>query len=253
MSALQYIYGYHPVIAATQSSSIIKIKKIFLVHSKYHELKVKFKTLNFEYELISLETMNNLLKTTKHQNIAAEVKPYQYFGFDELMKTTTDNTLLRFLILDRISDPHNFGAMLRIGAGNDFDAVIVLNRNQAQVNGVVAKAAAGALSVIPICQVNNLAKTITYLKDNAKFWVLAAAKTQQAINYNDQKLSYDTNIALIIGSEGEGISPLLLKKTDFVVQIPMSIKIESFNASVACGIIANYIYLQTIKIPITNK
>lgn len=103
---------------------------------------------------------NNLLGTTKHQNIAANVKDYQYFSFDELINIDSTSKFLRILILDRISDPHNFGSMLRIAAGNDFDGIIVLNRNQSEINGAVAKAAAGALSIIPVCQVNNLTSAI---------------------------------------------------------------------------------------------
>ncbi len=243
---LQYIYGYHPVIAAMSSSSLVKIKKVLLVETKYQEIKKELKKLNISYEIITLQAMNNLLGTTKHQNIAANVKEYQYFSFNELVTSNSISKFLRFLILDRISDPHNFGSMLRIAAGNNFDGVIVLSRNQSEINGVVAKAAAGALSIIPICQVNNLTLTINNLQEKYKFWILAATKTPKAVDYFTVDCS--SNLALIIGNEGEGISPKLLKHTDYIVQIPISPKIESFNAGVACGIIANYIYLETLKI-----
>ncbi|WP_338978486.1 23S rRNA (guanosine(2251)-2'-O)-methyltransferase RlmB [Spiroplasma endosymbiont of Panzeria rudis] len=244
--ALQYIYGYHPIIAALSTSSLIKIKKVFLVQDKYQELKKDLKSVNIPYEIISLQAMNNLLGTTKHQNIAANVKDYQYFSFDELINIDSTSKFLRILILDRISDPHNFGSMLRIAAGNDFDGVIVLNCNQSEINGAVAKAAAGALSIIPVCQVNNLTSAINNLQEKYKFWILAAAKTAKAIDYFT--IDCSSNLALIIGNEGEGISPKLLKHTDYIVQIPISPKIESFNASVACGIIANYIYVETLKL-----
>lgn len=244
--ALEYIYGYHPVIAAISAQSLIKIQKIFLVQDKYRALKPELSKSKIDYEVISLEAMNNLLKTTKHQNIAAYVKKYDYFTLDELLSFKKINKFARYLILDRISDPHNFGSMLRIAAGNDFDGVIVLNRNQSEINGVVAKATAGALSIIPICQVKNITSVITKLKNEHSFWILAAAKTNKAVDYFDVKC--DSNLGLIIGNEGEGISSKLLNHTDFVVQIPMSNKMESFNASVACGIIANYIYIQTLKV-----
>lgn len=244
--ALQYIYGYHPIIAALSTSSLIKIQKVFLVQDKYQKLKKDLKSVNIPYEIISLQAMNNLLGTTKHQNIAANVKDYQYFSFDELINIDSTSKFLRILILDRISDPHNFGSMLRIAAGNDFDGVIVLNRNQSEINGAVAKAAAGALSIIPVCQVNNLTSAINNLQEKYKFWILAAAKTAKAIDYFT--IDCISNLALIIGNEGEGISPKLLKHADYIVQIPISLKIESFNASVACGIIANYIYVETLKL-----
>lgn len=243
---LKYIYGYHPVVAAINPQSLIKIRKIFLVKNKYRELKPQLNKNKIDYEIIGLEAMNNLLKTTKHQNIAAYVKNYDYFTLQELLNLQPINKFARYLILDRISDPHNFGSMLRIGACNDFDGVIVLSRNQSEINGAVAKAAAGALSIIPICQVENLTTAITKLKNNHNFWILAAAKTNKAVNYLNVKC--DSNLGLIIGNEGEGISPKLLNHTDFVVQIPMSNKMESFNASVACGIIANHIYIQSLKL-----
>jgi len=248
--ALTYLYGYHPVLRAVLPDSFIKVKKVLLVANKYHALKTQLETNQIKYEIISLQEMNNLLKTTKHQNIAAQVENYQYYALDQILTKHDKNRFLRFLILDRISDPHNFGAMLRIAAGNDFDAVIVLNRNQAQINGVVGKAAAGALSVIRICEVSNLTTTINMLQTKYQFWILGAAQSLTAINYSF--LQCDSNLALIIGNEGEGISPKLLKHTDLQLQIPMSNKIESFNASVACGIIVNYIYCETLKLN-TNK
>lgn len=243
-----YIYGYHPVLMALEKDSLVKVKKVLLVNKKHTELTAKLKKLNLAFEYISLEKMNNLLKTTKHQNICVQVADYRYFELSEIFNKTPKNKFYRFLICDKITDPHNFGSILRIAAGNDFDCVIILNRNQVQVNSTVAKAAAGALSVVPICSVSNLNDTINFLQQK-KFWTLAADKNDQAVNYQD--LKYDHHLALIIGSEGEGVSNNILKKSDYVVAIPMSEKIESFNASVACGIIANNIYLKTIEH--TNK
>lgn len=237
-----YIYGYHPVLMSLADDSLVKVKKVFLVTKKHSELVPKLKKLNIPFEFISLEKMNNLLKTTKHQNICLQVADYRYFELAEILNKQPKNKFYRFLICDKITDPHNFGSMLRIAAGNDFDCVVILNRNQVQANSTVAKAAAGALSVIPICQVSNLSSTINFLQQK-HFWTLVADKNDQAKNYQD--LKYDHHLALIIGNEGEGVSNNILKKADYVVVIPMSDKVESFNASVACGIIANNIYLKT--------
>lgn len=236
-----YIYGYHPVLMSLEKDSLVKVKKVFLVNKKHQDLVAKLKKLNIPFEYISLEKMNNLLKTTKHQNICLQVADYRYFELSEILNRAPKHKFYRFLICDKITDPHNFGSMLRIAAGNDFDCVIILNRNQAQVNSTVAKTAAGALSVVPVCQVSNLNNIINFLQQK-QFWTLAADKNDQAVNYQD--LKYDHHLALIIGSEGEGVSNNILKKADYVVSIPMSNKIESFNASVACGIIANNIYLK---------
>lgn len=239
-----YIYGYHPVLMSLESDSLIKIKKVFIVENKHSNIIAKLKKMNISFEFISLEKMNNLVKTSKHQNICLEVAEYRYFSIDEILKRKKIKNFYRFLICDKITDPHNFGSMLRIAAGNDFDCVVILQHNQVQVGSVVAKAAAGALSLIPICQVSNLNNLINFLKQK-NFWILAADKNDESIEY--QTLKYDFNLALIIGSEGQGISNSLLKKSDYVVSIPMSSRVESFNASVACGIIASDIYLKTIK------
>lgn len=239
-----YIYGYHPVLMALEKSSLVKIKKVFLVENKHEKLLGQLKKAKIEYQYISLEKMNNLLQTSKHQNICAEVVSYHYFSLNEILNILPKNKFYRFLICDKITDPHNFGSILRIAAGNDFDCVIILSRNQAEVNAIVAKAAAGALSVIKICQVNNLSQIINFLQQK-KFWILAADKDDKAVEY--QNLKYDYHLGLIIGNEGHGISNNILKKADYLVTIPMSNEIESFNASVACGIIANNIYLKSKK------
>jgi len=159
-----YIYGYHPVLMALEKSSLVKIKKVFLVENKHEKLLGQLKKAKIEYQYISLEKMNNLLQTSKHQNICAEVVSYHYFSLNEILNILPKNKFYRFLICDKITDPHNFGSILRIAAGNDFDCVIILSRNQAEVNAIVAKAAAGALSVIKICQVNNLSQIINFLQ-----------------------------------------------------------------------------------------
>ncbi|MGL5268156.1 MAG: 23S rRNA (guanosine(2251)-2'-O)-methyltransferase RlmB [Spiroplasma sp.] len=239
---ISYIYGYHPVLMSLENESLVKVKKVIIVANKHQDLVAKLKKFNIIFEYISLEKMNNLLKTTKHQNICLQVKSYRYFDVSEILNKVPKHKFYRFLICDKITDPHNFGSILRIAAGNDFDCVVVLNRNQVQVNSTVAKAAAGALSVVPICQVNNLSNLINSLQQK-HFWILAADKNAQAVSYQD--LKYDYHLGLIIGSEGQGVSNNILKKTDYIVAIPMSNKIESFNASVACGIIANHIYLKS--------
>ncbi|MDQ7983006.1 MAG: 23S rRNA (guanosine(2251)-2'-O)-methyltransferase RlmB [Spiroplasma sp.] len=240
-----YIYGYHPVLMALEKNSLIKIKKVFLIENKHQKVLAELKKSKVTFEYISLEKMNNLLQTTKHQNICAQIASYHYFNLSEILNIIPKNKFYRFLICDKITDPHNFGSILRIAAGNDFDCVIVLNRNQAELNGIVVKAAAGAVSVIKICQVNNLSQIINFLQQK-NFWILAADKNDQAQDY--QNLKYDHHLALIIGNEGHGISNNILRKADYLVTIPMSDKIESFNASVACGIIANNIYLKSKKI-----
>lgn len=242
---LQYIYGYHPVEMALEPDSLVKVKQIIMLEGKYKPLEASLKKLNIPFKYVSLERMNNVLQTTKHQGICAEVKDYRYFDINEIYKRQPKHHFFRLMICDKITDPHNFGSILRIAAGNDFDAVVVLNRNQVPVNSVVAKAAAGALSLIPIVEVNNLSVLLNNLKQK-QFWTLAAAKTEKAVSF--ETLAYDFNLALIIGNEGEGVSNNILKQSDYIVEIPMSSKMESFNASVACGVLASDIYLKTIKL-----
>lgn len=136
------------------------------------------------------------------------------------------------LVLDRINDPHNLGAILRSAVAFGARAVIVPARQSAELSGAVAKAASGALDMIPIVEVTNLARTLDTLKDLG-YW--RAALDGQAAQTLDEAPKFE-KLALVLGAEGAGIRRLVAEHCDLTVRLPISSAMESLNVSVACGI-----------------
>ncbi len=173
----------------------------------------------------------------KHQGIVAEVKDFQYADLHTVIAdlSTHENSLV--LILDEINDPHNFGAMIRSADAFNVGAIIIKKDRQVRVTPVVSKVATGAQNFVPIILVTNLSQTIKTLKDNG-FWIVGADGSSDKTIYDSR---YDFKTALVIGSEGYGISRLVLDQCDFIFKIPMLGHVNSLNASVATGIILSTI------------
>ena len=169
-----------------------------------------------------------------NQGIVAFVSPIAYCDFYDFL-TKKKNGYSRVIILDGVEDPHNLGAIIRTAACAGFDAVIIPSRRNAQVNSTVEKTSAGAVNHIPIIQVNSLSNAIDKLKDN-DYWIIAA-DAHGKDNYFDINYT-DMNFALIMGGEETGVSQNNMKKSDFVVKIPMLRNFNSLNVSnAACAII----------------
>jgi 23S rRNA (guanosine2251-2'-O)-methyltransferase len=137
-------------------------------------------------------------------------------------------------MLDGISDPQNYGAILRTALASSVTAVIVRERRQAPLNETVIKSSAGAAARIPIFETTNLSQTIDKLTKQG-YWSVAACQDPKAVEYS--KFEWATPMILIMGAEGEGVSELLLKNSDHKITIPISPKMESLNVSVAAGIL----------------
>jgi 23S rRNA (guanosine2251-2'-O)-methyltransferase len=137
------------------------------------------------------------------------------------------------LILDGITDIHNLGAIIRSAECAGVDGVIIPERRSAQINDATSKTSAGALEYMPIVKVNNLNNTVEELKKRG-FWVYGADMKGDGL-YTSEK--YEGAVALVIGSEGKGISRLLREKCDRIIEIPMYGKVNSLNASCAASIL----------------
>lgn len=224
------IYGRNPVKEALRAN---KVKSLFVMN-------------NFSFmEILSLAEKNNIpmvYKTNKeldsmcdgvHQGVVAVIKDYEYYSLESILEKSkkVDNPLL--LILDGINDPHNLGAILRCADVFNVTGVIIPKHNQVPLNATVAKTSAGAINYVPVVLSGNLNQTIKHLKD-AGFWIVASDGSAK-INYQD--LKYDFKVALVIGSEGQGVSRLVLENSDYVVKIPQYGHVNSLNASVATGIL----------------
>ena len=187
---------------------------------------------------ISIEyvTKNEIDKIAneKNQGIILYIPDYEYCSLDELLV----NEKPFLVILDHLEDPHNFGAIIRTCEAAGVDGIIIPKDRSVSVNSTVMKTSAGALNNVKICMVTNLNNTIDELK-NKGLWIVGTDMTD-SVSYNE--LDYNIPVALVIGSEGFGISRLVREKCDYVVNIPMVGKINSLNASVAAGILIYKIF-----------
>ena len=168
-----------------------------------------------------------------HQSVVAFGAPFDYVSLDEAINARRTGPTL-FVVLDHVTDPHNVGAIIRTTEAAGGTALVLPERRSAGVNATVRKSAAGAAAHLPIARVSNVAQSIRTLK-KAGIWVAGAALTESSLPYTTADFSRD--LALVIGAEGEGISPLVRRECDYLVAIPMRGKTQSLNASVAAGIL----------------
>ncbi len=233
----QYRYGKHAVEASIRSG---KVKKVFLVsHFKDAAILSLIQSKNISVERLEDSRLTSLVQSTHHQGIVASVVPFAYTDLNTFLKTinTKKNPLL--ILLDGIEDPLNLGSMIRTAVGFGVDGLIIKKDRQVDVNPTVAKIASGALDYLPIIQVTNLSQTIMTLKEH-RFWLVATA-LEGAQDY--RSVDYQGPIGLIIGSEGDGISRLVLEHADFKVKIPIQ-HLNSFNAATSVAIMLGEVYRQ---------
>lgn len=219
-----YLYGKNSFVEALRSD---RIKKAYVLKdsSFINDLKKK----HIDYEIVDRRYLDKLSKSGNHQGVLAEVKDYKLYTVDELLKK--ENGLI--VVLDGLKDPHNLGAIIRTCECAGVDGIIYKKHNAVKLNDTVAKVACGALEYVKVAEVTNLTNTLKKLKDEG-YWIVGSDGMAKA-SYTEP--DYKRNIVLVIGSEGEGISRLVLEECDYVVSLPMKGKVNSLNASVAAGIL----------------
>ena len=178
--------------------------------------------------------MDNISETKKHQGVIAIVAPYNYSTIDDIINYAKNKNEEPFiLILDGIEDVHNLGSIIRTAETAGVHGIIIPKRRAASVNATVAKTSAGAIEYMKIARVNNLNDTIKKLKEEG-LWIIGTEMNAKTKYYNQDLKG---PIAIVIGNEGTGISSLVKKNCDILINIPMKGKINSLNASVSTGII----------------
>jgi len=225
----EYIYGKNTVREAINANK--NIYKLFLT-SNNKEIINLAKNNKIDYKIVSNNEIDKIIKTN-HQGVIAEVLEYRYYSLEEILEIPKGDYPF-IIILDGLKDPHNLGAVLRICDAAGVDGVIIPKRRSVGLNNTVAKVSTGAIEYVKVAEVTNITNTIKGLKTKG-FWIVGAEATESAIYYD--QIDYKVPIALVIGSEGEGISRLVLKNCDYIAKIPMYGKINSLNASVSCGIL----------------
>lgn len=227
------IYGKNPVEAATNAKHV---KILYIAERlKSDAFAIKLSSTGVKVKYVPDQQLERLAQTKFTQGYVAEVEEHSTCSLSEIISLAKTKQYPLIAMLDGIEDPHNLGAILRSADAFGVDGIIMKKRGQAPLNSTVAKVSTGAIEYVKVCEVANLSQAIKTLKDNG-FWIVATdgSATQ---NYDD--VDYKSPICVIIGSEGFGISQLVLRNSDFIVKIPMYGHVNSLNASnAACTLFA---------------
>ena len=228
------IFGLRPVIEAIEAGKTVD--KLFVQKGLQGEIFYELRKLITEYEIptqyVPLEKLNRLTRKN-HQGIFAFLSPIEFHDIESLLPQIYESGKNPFiLILDRVSDVRNFGAIARTAECVGVDAIIVPHKGSASINADAVKTSTGALYNIPVCKEANLKKTIQFLK-NSGIQVVGATEKASEFMY---EVDYSVPTAVLMGSEEDGISDELLKVADRIVKLPMFGTTSSLNVSVACGV-----------------
>ena len=224
------IYGRNPLKEALRTN---RVKSVYLLNGfSNNEILTLIKDSRVQVNYVSNKELDAMCDGV-HQGCACIVKDYEYYSLESVLQKASKHEHPVLLILDGINDPHNLGAIIRCADVFDVSGILIPKHNQVPLNATVAKTSAGAINYVPVALVGNLNQTIEILKKNG-YWIVSSDGSAK-INYQD--LKYDFKVALIIGSEGQGVSKLVLNNSDYIVKIPESGHINSLNASVATGIL----------------
>lgn len=239
------IYGIRPVIEAIKAGK--EVDKLFLQNGLKGELLPELRKLinenNIPYQYVPIEKLNRMVRAN-HQGVACYISEIAYQPIETLLMSVYEQGLTPlFLILDRITDVRNMGAIARSAACAGAHGIIIPERGGAPVNADAVKTSAGALNIIPVNKSRNLKNTIDYLKESGVKIIAVSEKGKK--NYFETDLTGP--IALIMGSEEDGVSGEYLNRSDEVVAIPMQGEISSLNVSVAAGVILFDIVRQNIQ------
>ncbi|XOD69197.1 MAG: 23S rRNA (guanosine(2251)-2'-O)-methyltransferase RlmB [Flavobacteriales bacterium AspAUS03] len=229
------LYGVNPLIEAIRSGKTID--KLFVQKGlrgpNYQKIIELVKKHNISIHWVPAKKLNRLTRKN-HQGVFAFLSPIDFYRIGDLLPSLYEqgkSPLL--LILDRITDVGNFGAIVRTAASTGVDAVIIPMRHAASISADAVKASAGALFKIPICKENDLKKSIEFLKISG-IRILAATEKAEHFTYTED---FTIPSAIILGSEQAGLSVDCLRLSDQKLKLPMYGNISSLNVSVACGMI----------------
>ena len=230
MKDVNLIYGKNPVIEAIRAKKALKV----FVTSNFNDQKVLNLIRENKLNIVTISPVEmEKMCNGVHQGIAAELKPYQTVSLEEIIAKAKKKDKKIIVMLDGIEDPHNLGAIMRSADVFEASGIILPKHNSVTLNATVAKTSAGAINYVPVAVVNNLNQTIKALKEEG-YWIVS---TDGSASISYSSIKYDFPVVVVIGSEGKGVSPLVLKNSDYIVKIPQYGHVNSLNASVAAGIL----------------
>ncbi|QIE59237.1 23S rRNA (guanosine(2251)-2'-O)-methyltransferase RlmB [Rasiella rasia] len=227
------IFGIYPVLEALKSDTVLD--KLYVqkdiqnpkIQSIVDEAQATGTTINE----VPIEKLNRLTRGN-HQGIVAITSPINFPSLEATVEgVLAQNKTPLFLVLDQISDVRNFGAILRTAECTGVDAVIIQKKGGAPVSGDTVKTSAGAIFSIPVCKVDHIKDAIFYLQGSGITTLAATEKSNETI----YQKNLNQALAIVMGSEGKGVSKSVLSLVDDSASLPLLGSINSLNVSVACG------------------
>ena len=229
------IFGIRAIIEAVDSNK--SINKVFiqrgLNNKNGFELIKKLNSKSIEISYVPIEKLNRLTPKN-HQGAVATISPIKFLNIQDLSELIESKQKeISVLILDQLSDVRNFGAIVRTAECSGVDCIIIQSSGSAPVNGDTIKTSSGAIFNVPICKVSHIKDAIFLLKQH-EIKIYGASEKSETDLY---QTNFGKKQAIIMGSEGKGLSNSVIKLCDSLIKIPLLGKIESLNVSVACGAI----------------
>ncbi len=229
------IYGTRPVIEAIKAGK--EIDKIFiqkgLSNDLFRELRQLLGERGTQFQFVPPEKLNRLVRGN-HQGVVAFISQVIYQTIEDILPGLYEMGKVPFLVmLDRVTDVRNMGAIARTAECAGADVLIVPDKESAQLNADAVKTSAGALNRIPVCRSKSLKNTLDFLKQSGL--TIIAVSEKGALTHTNVDMTLP--MCMVMGSEEDGIAPALMKASDTIVKIPMMGEIGSLNVSVAAGVV----------------
>ena len=227
------IFGIRTIIEAIKSGETID--KVFvqkgLRGELSHELEHLLRSESINSSYVPVEKLNRLTRGN-HQDAVAQISSIEFHNIDDLvMQVIESGKTPLFLLLDQLSDVRNFGAIVRTAECTGVNGIIIQKKGGAPINGDTIKTSAGAIFKMPICKVDHIKDAVFHMQASG---IKVIAATEKATDFL-YEVSFKEPCAIIMGSEGRGINPSVLKVVDDQAKLPILGEIESLNVSVACG------------------
>jgi len=229
------IFGIRAVIEAIKSGK--DIDKVLLKKGPggelYQEVFELIRVRQIPFQFVPLEKINRITRKN-HQGVIAFISPVTFYDIENYLPALFEEGKNPFiLVLDEVTDVRNFGAIVRTAECAGVDAILIPEKGAARINADAVKTSAGALHLVPVCRTRDLMKTVLYLQQSGLRLVAAAEKSSG----HYAKGNYSGPVAIILGSEENGIDPRILSLADDRVKIPVLGQIQSLNVSVAAGLL----------------
>jgi 23S rRNA (guanosine2251-2'-O)-methyltransferase len=231
---VRIVYGVNPVRELLQAGG--EVSELWIQDAGVRaapELERLGKGLGARVHHAPRARLDRLAETDRHQGVVAVVADFRYHELEDLLEAATRaGEAPLVVVLDGVEDPHNLGAVIRSAQALGAHGVVIPRDRAAGVTPVVAKAAAGALERCKVARVTNISRSLEELKDGGVWTVALAADGEKSV----EELDLVGPIAIVLGSEGEGVRPLVRRTCDFVARIPMKGGFESLNVSASAAI-----------------